>query len=197
MRVGIVGFGGVGKTTIFNALTGLSADTGGGGRGRENTGVIKVPDPRIAALAELHRSKKQVLAEIVFVDPPGAREGQAAGGAMAPDTLQAMQGCEALVAVLRDFANPALARPPDAARELADFSVELIISDLGPLENRRDRMKKEAGRDKEKAVIERCIAHLADEQPLRTLSLDDADLALLSGFGLLSRKPLLCLLNQE
>ena len=68
MKIGIVGFPGSGKTTIFNALTGLRAETGPGGKARENTGVIKVPDERVVLLTELHQSKKQVLAEVQFVD---------------------------------------------------------------------------------------------------------------------------------
>ena len=72
MRVGIVGFRGVGKTTVFNALTGMHAQVGGfGGAGRANLGVIKVPDPRVDALAEIHHPKKKTYAEIAFVDVPG------------------------------------------------------------------------------------------------------------------------------
>ncbi len=197
MKVGIVGFPGSGKTTIFNALTGLAAETGLGGKTRENTGVIKVPDERVERLAELHRSKKKVLAEIVFVDvaaPPDTRQ---RGGGLPPQVLQAMQGCEALVAVLRGFASPMIEAPPDPVRELADFRAELILSDLGPLENRRERIRKDAEKAKERALIEKCIAHLESEQPISSLGLDPAEEQQLSGFGLLTAKPLLCLLNQD
>ena len=197
MKIGIVGFPGSGKTTIFNALTGLRAETGPGGKTRENTGVIKVPDERVAKLAELHQSKKQVLAEIVFVDVAGGHEGSQRGAGLPAQVLAAMQGCDALVLVVRSFDNPMLEAPADAARELRDFKTELILSDLGPLENRLSRMAKETGKDKEKALIGKCIAHLEGEQPMRTLALDPGEWQLLAGFGMLSAKPMLCLLNQD
>jgi GTP-binding protein YchF len=197
MKVGIVGFPGAGKTTIFNALTGLAAETGLGGKVRENTGVIKVPDERVALLAELHHSKKQVLAEIVFVDVAAPPDAQQRGGGLPLQVLQAMQGCEALVLVLRGFPNPMLEAPPHPVRELADFRAELILSDLGPLENRRERIRKEAGKERERALMEKCIAHIESEQPIAALALDTAEQQQLSGFGLLTAKPLLCLLNQD
>ena len=195
MKIGIVGFPGSGKTTIFNALTGLRSETGLGGKSRENTGVIKIPDERVRQLAEIHQSKKQVLAEVLFVDV--AIQPTAQGGGLPPQVLTAMQGCEVLVLVLRGFANPMLEAQPDPLRELDGFLTELILSDQGPLENRRERIKKEAGKDKERGVIDKCITHLESGQPMRSLTLDTTEQAALTGFGLLSAKPLLVLLNQE
>ena len=196
MKIGIVGFPGSGKTTIFNALTGLRAETGPGARHKENMGAIKVPDPRVDRLTALHHSKKTVYAEVVFVDVAGRPDAQPKGGGLDGQVLEAMRGCDALVIVLRAFDNPALVDPPAPVREQSAFLAELILSDLGPLENRRERMKKEAGRDREKALVERCIAHLENEQPLSTLALTPEELAQLAGFGLLSTKPRLYLLNQ-
>jgi ribosome-binding ATPase len=199
MKVGIVGFPGSGKTTIFNALTGMSAQTGVPAKGKENLGVIKVPDPRIDKLAELHASKKRVYAEISFVDVaarPDAGTKESKGGLDA-QVLAAMRECDALVLVVRAFANPMLAEAADPARDLGGFMAELLLSDLAPLENRKDRLKKEAGKDKEKALIEKCMAHLEAEQSLSTLPLSVEESRVLAGFGLLTLKPLLGLLNQE
>ena len=74
-------------------------------------------------------------------------------------------------------------------------SADLILSDLGPLENRLGRLVQEPGQPGEKTLLEKCIAHMEGEQPLVTLGLDEAELALLTGFGLLSNKPVLVLLN--
>ena len=76
MKVGLVGFPGSGKTTVYNALTGQRAETGyaGKGSGKTNLGVVKVPDPRVDALAAIHKPRKITFAEVVFVDvaaPPG------------------------------------------------------------------------------------------------------------------------------
>ena len=67
MKVGLVGFAGSGKTTIFNTLTGLEAEVGGyGAREKANVGVIKVPDSRVDRLGELYNPKKKTFAEISF-----------------------------------------------------------------------------------------------------------------------------------
>jgi GTP-binding protein YchF len=199
MKVGIVGFAGAGKTTIFNALTGLHAQTGLGGKTRENMGAIKVPDERVDKLAALHASKKKVYAEISFVDVAARPEGAPAPkkGGLDAAVLAAMRECEALVIVLRGFANPLLVEPPNPGKDLDAFRAELILTDLAPLENRRERMKKEPGREGEKALVERCLQHLETEQPLTTLTLGLEEQRLLAGFGLLTLKPLLGLLNQE
>jgi hypothetical protein len=73
MKIGLVGFPGSGKTTVFNALTGLTAESGfGAARGKTNLGTVHVPDARVTALADLFKPKKTTLAEITFSDVPGA-----------------------------------------------------------------------------------------------------------------------------
>ena len=79
MKVGIVGFAGAGKTTVFNTLTGLQAEVGYGSKDKANLGIIKVPDARIDRLGELYEPKKLVYAEVSFVDVAGP-EGERAGG---------------------------------------------------------------------------------------------------------------------
>jgi len=199
MKIGIVGYPGSGKTTIFNALTGLRADTGPGGRVHENMGAIKVPDSRVVTLAEMHHSKKLVLAAVGFLDVGGGMGGAKAGSssALPPDVIQAMQGCDALVLVLRAFANPALSEGPDPLRDLGNLQADLILSDLGPLENRLGRLTKEPGKPGEKELLGRCIEHLEGGAPLATMGLGEAEWGILSGFGSLSGKPALFLLNQE
>jgi GTP-binding protein YchF len=196
MKIGIVGFPGAGKSTVFNALTGL-AEEGPTGRNRERIGVIKVPDRRVDRLAELSQSKKKVYAEITFIDVAGRPEGAPSGKGLDPAVIQAMRECEALVVVLRAFDNPMLNAPPDPAGELDRFREELILSDLIPLETRRERLKKEAGKEAEKALVQRCLDRLESGQPLAGLELSAEDRKTLAGFALISLKPLLALLNQD
>jgi len=200
MKIGIVGFPGSGKSTIFNALTGLTDDSPPGGKARERIGVIKVPDPRVDRLTELSLSKKSTFAEIAFIDvagrPEGAGHALGAGKGLDPSVIQAMRECEALVVVLRAFENPMLSAPPDPGAELDRFREELILTDQIPLENRRERMKKEAGKDAEKSLVQRCIERLEAGQPLAGMEFSAEDRRILAGFALISLKPLLVLLNQ-
>ncbi len=193
MKVGLTGFRSAGKTTIFNALTGLHAATGGyGGATRPNLGVIKVPDPRVDVLAEIHHPKKTTYAEIAFVDVPG--RGEERQGALDAATLVEMRDVDALVHVVAAFPD-ATGAPPAIVPQLENFAAELILADLGIVEKRLERLKKEKGKEREQQLLGRCQAHLSAEQPLRTYAFDAAEVNALAGFNLLSRMPFLVLVN--
>jgi ribosome-binding ATPase len=197
MKVGIVGFAGSGKTTVFNTLTGLSAEVGSyGARDRVNLGVIKVPDSRIEKLAEIYNPKKKVYAEISFVDfagPEGADK--VSGSSLDPKLVPQMREAEALVHVVRGFENASLNLAADPARDVQNFESELILSDLVLVENRLTRFKKEKADPREKELIERCFSALEAERPLRELELSAEDQRLLLGYRFLSQKPLMLLYN--
>jgi len=194
VRVGIVGFRGAGKTTIFNALTGLHAQVGGfGAGGRANLGVIKVPDVRVDALAGVYEPKKTTYAEIAFVDVPGHGDERAALDAA---TLVQMRDVDALVQVVAAFPPAGVETPPPVA-QLENFAAELILADLGIVEKRLERLRKEKGKEREQQLLERCHEHLGGEQPLRTCGLTPEDVSTLAGFNLLSRMPFLGLLNVD
>ena len=98
MKIGLVGFPGSGKTTVFNALTGLSAETGyGAARGKTNLGVVKVPDARVDALAQIFKPKKTVYAEITFCDVAAAAT-PGEGKGLDERMLRAMREVDALCA---------------------------------------------------------------------------------------------------
>ena len=175
---------------LFNALTGQSAQTGGGGRG-ENLGVVKVPDERVDRLSAIFKPRKTVFAEVLFVDVPGPR---GKGGGFDGATLASLREADALVLVLRGFAGLD-GTDPDPVRELADFESELILNDLVVVERRLERLKKEGAKTREKATLERICAALADERPLRLLELDADEERAISSFAFLSRRPLLAVLN--
>ena len=194
MKTGIVGFAGSGKTTVFNSLTGLSADTGYGVKGKANLGLIKVPDPRVDRMAALHSPKKIIFAEIEFVDVAGP-EGKADGGLDAA-VIEHVQKCEAFVHVVRAFEAPSLAQPADPMRDLSEFEGEMMMSDLIKVENRLARLAKEGNKaSSEIALMQRLQSQLENDQPLRLLDLSPSEMHMISGYQFVSLKPCLVLLN--
>ncbi len=191
MKVGLIGHRGAGKTTIFNMLTGLQAQTGGfGGKEEIHLGVIKVPDARIDKLSQIFKPKKTTYAEIRFTDfpPSEGEENLKSNQAL----VTQMREVDAITLVLRDFgagANP--------IKELNDLMTEMILADLAVVENRRSRLKKEKARPQEEALLDRCSEALENEVSLRTLSFSADEENLASGFGFLSRKPVLVIFNQS
>ena len=192
MKIGLVGFGGSGKTTVFNTMTGLDVPVGWGGDVR--LGNVRVPDERIDALSEVFLPRKTTYAEMSFCDVPG--EHGAAKKGLSPRGLQQIRDQEALCLVLRDFANPALTGDPDPLGDLAAFHTECIFSDLEVVEKRLERAKKERAEAREIATFELATATLEEERPLRSISDAELDRSLLKGFGILSDRPLLVALNR-
>ena len=198
MKVGLVGFAGSGKTTIFNTLTGLAAEVGGyGAKEKANVGVIKVPDPRVDELATLFNPKKKTFAEISFVDVAGPQADQAerAESGLDPKLVQHMREADALVHVVRAFDNPMLLQEADPARDIRAFDDELILTDLVQIENRIQRLKKEKDKDREADLMQRLKTALEEERLLRDVELAPEELTMIAGFRFLSLKPLLLLLN--
>ena len=109
MKVGLVGFAGSGKTTVFNTLTGLDMPTTFGGE--LHLGTVRVPDERIDALSRIFKPKKTTYAEIVFSDIPG--EHGTEKKSLSRKALDRIRDQEVLCLVLRAFPNPALESEPD------------------------------------------------------------------------------------
>ena len=197
MKVGIVGFAGSGKTTIFNALTGLGAETGFGGKDRANVGVIKVPDTRVDRLADLYKPKKKTYAEMSFVDVAGpeVQTGERSETGLDPKLVQHMREADALVHVVRDFDNPYLARPVNPAGDIQAFEDEMMLTDLVQIETRIARLKKERDSGRESQLFESLKAALESEKPLRDIDIAPEEQALIAGFRFLSLKPELLLVN--
>ncbi len=193
MKVGLVGFPGSGKTTVFNAMTGRDAPVGFGGQVRR--AVVDVPDPRVDRLSALYRPKKTTRANIVFCDVPGEQGSERRG--LSTAALQQVRDQEALCLVLRDFDNPALERGPDPAGELEAFHAECVLADLEFVERWLERARKEARRGPETAAFERMRETLEAEQPVRLLSAAELDRSLLRGHSLLTDVALLVVFNRD
>ncbi len=194
MKVGLVGFSGSGKTTVYNALTGQKAETGyaSRGSGKTNLGVVKVPDARVEALSAIHSPKKITFAEIHFVDvaaPPGA-----GGRSLDTSALPAMREVDALVQVVRAFPSED-GKAADPLGEVQDLLTELTLGDLAPIEKRLERLKKEKGKPGEIELLGKLKAHLEAGKSLRDLELSEQDLVAVSGYRFLTQKTLLIVLN--
>ena len=193
MKVGLVGFPGSGKTTVFNAMTGQDVPVGYGGEVRR--AVVDVPDRRVEWLSTLYRPNKTTFASIVFCDIPGEHGSEQRG--LSTAALQQVRDQEALCLVLRGFDNPALEHAPDPAAELEAFHAECVLADLVFVERWLERARKEAKRGLEVAAFERMREALESEQPLRVVPESELDRSLLRGYSLVTDAPLLAVLNRE
>ena len=200
MKLGIVGLPNVGKTTLFNALTGSQAETGAYtvAGAKPNVGVAKVPDERLDWLAEYYHPKKYSPATIEFVDVPGV-----ASGGKGNEVFQAIRQVDALVEVVRCFDDESIfLEKADAVRDAESFELELILADIEIVERRLDRAKKNAksGDKKYKREAEMCealIAHLEEEKPARDFPFTDEDKDILTDGGLLTVKPVIYAANMD
>jgi GTP-binding protein YchF len=192
MKVGLVGFAGSGKTTVFNTMTGLAVPTGYGGELR--LGTVKVPDERIDALSRIFSPKKTIYAEIVFCDVPGEHGADHKG--LSRKALQQIRDQDVVCLVLRAFPNPALEGDPDPAGDLEAFHTECLLADLEIVERRLDRAKKDKPDPMELAAFDLMKATLERERPLRSLPAAALNRAYLKGYGMLTDRPLLVVLNR-
>ncbi len=209
MRLGIIGLPRSGKTTVFNALTGQDLPTGFGGAGgmEVHTAVVPVPDKRLDFLAGLYQPQKVTQATVTYKDIGGLDRGISEGGLSGPLRNELAQ-VDGLVHVVRAFEDVNVPHPQgsiDPQRDVDIIEGEFLLLDLIAVERRLARLKDEWHKIKadarrpneiETALMERLHAHLEAERPLRALDdLTDDDLRLIRGYGLLTLKPLLILLN--
>ena len=193
MKVGLVGFAGSGKTTVFNTMTGLTVPVGYGGELR--LGTVKVPDERIDTLSKIFSPKKTTYAEIVFCDVPGEHGADHKG--LSRKAMQQIRDQEVLCLVLRAFPNPALESAPDPAADLEAFHTECLLADLDLVERRLDRAKKDKPDPLELAAFELMKTTLEHELPLRSLPPAALNRDYLKGYSMLTDRPLMIALNRS
>jgi GTP-binding protein YchF len=192
MRVGIVGFAGSGKSTLFQLLSGTRPDPSKIHAGQ--VGVATLSDPRLDYLAALHKPKKVTPASVDFLDTPGLLSGSHADN---PQRLALIREGDALLIVLNGFAGA------DPAAQLAAFREEMLFADLEVVTSRVERLEaslKKPRPDREQSVKELEIlklvhATLEESKTVATLSLSSEDKKPLRSFGLLTDKPQVAVLN--
>jgi ribosome-binding ATPase len=209
MQIAIVGLARAGKTTVFNTLTRGEAETGGFGGLTVNVGVVKVPDERLTKLTELFKPKREVPADVTYVDlpaPPTSVDGREAAEIPA-DQLARLRNADALLHVVRAFDSPAVAHPDgslDPLRDVERLELEFVLSDLGMVERRIEKLstsgrhgsaaEREAN-EMEQELLERLAPGLREGKPIRDLALSEDESKRLRGFRFLTEKPVLVLLN--
>ena len=190
MKIGLVGIPGCGKSSVFNALTGLAASTGyGASSDKGNLGSVKVPDQRVDALSALFEPKKTTFAEVTFSDLAGGR-----GPGFDRAVLNAMRDVDALCQVVRGFINAA-GDAPSPTHEIADLETETLLADLEIAEQRVARLAKDRSNPHELELLERVKESLEAETPLRAVTFSEAERKMISGYSFLTLKPLLIVLN--
>ncbi len=209
MQVAIVGLARSGKTTVFNTLTRGEAETGGFGGMTVNVGVVKVPDERLTKLTEIFKPKREVPADVTYVDlpaPPTSADGREAAEIPA-DQLARLRTADELLHVVRAFEDPSVPHPDgsvDPWRDVERLDLEFALADLSVIEKRIEKLstsgrhgtpaEKEAN-ERELAVLEKLAPPLREGTLIRDVDLDDDDWKRIRGFRFLTEKPVLILLN--
>ena len=163
-----------------------------------HVGVAKVPEPRLAELAKLYNPKKITYATVQYVDLAGVQKERMR------ESLASLRDVDAIAHVIRVFDDPSVPHSEgtiDPLRDVTNLDLELILSDHDQVMRRLERVDKDLKKKKdpalewEKAVLEKCKAHLEAEKPLRELELTPEERKPVSGFLFLSQRPMLYVLN--
>jgi hypothetical protein len=206
MQIGIVGLPFSGKSTLFQTLTRTHLDPSALAKVETHHAVVRVPDVRIAKLSALFKPKSTVLAAIEFVDVVGLKKGETGSTQFTTNFLGNVKNNDALIQVVRTFAEPTVAHPDgsiDPVRDVAAFHTEFILADLAILETRVDRIKKQLGKHqddqmkRELPLLEKCRQLLEQERPLRDVEWAKDEQQMLKTYQLLTQKPMLIALNGD
>jgi hypothetical protein len=199
MKTGIIGLPQVGKTSLFRILTKANLSPAHANPREAHIGVAKVPDDRLDRLAALYNPKKLTHTSVEYVDV----------GAIGQDALKEtayighLRQVDALAHVVRVFEDPAvpLVAEIDPLRDIKNVEFDLMVSDLGQIEKRLERLEKDLKKmktpelEKEFELLKRANAHLGSEKPLREMQMTPEDKKRIRGFMFLSEKPMLYVLN--
>jgi GTP-binding protein YchF len=199
MQTGIIGLPMSGKTSLFRILTKARVEAHGS-PSQAHVGIARVPDARVAKLAEVFKPKKITYATIEYVDIGGIQKDREKNSA----SLVPLREADALAHVVRLFENPAVPHEGgslDAMRDIENVDLELILNDLEQCSKRIERVEKDLKKKKETLLetelnlLIRCRQALESEKPLREMEFKPEERKMLTGFMFLTRKPMLYVLN--
>ncbi len=199
MKTGIIGLPQVGKTSLFRILTKAHLSSAPSNPREAHVGVAKVPDDRLDRLAAQYNPKKLTHASVEYVDL----------GAIGQEALKEsgylghLRQVDAIAHVVRAFEDDSIphAGPIDPLRDIKNVEFDLMVSDLGQIEKRLERVEKDlkkmrsADLEKELELLKRARAQIESERPLREMEMTPADKKRFRGFMFLSEKPILYVLN--
>jgi GTP-binding protein YchF len=200
MKTGIIGLPQVGKSSLFRILTKADISAPAYANPREaHVGVAKVPDDRLDRLAALYNPKKLTHAAVEYVDV----------GAIGQEALKEtaflshLRNVDALAHVVRAFDDPAIPHlgPVDPLRDIKNVEFDMMVSDLGQIEKRLERVEKDLKKmrspelEKEFEILKHAKEQIESERPLREMGMTAEEKKRLRGFMFLSEKPILYVLN--
>ena len=202
MKLGLLGFPKVGKTSLFNILTGsnLQVEKFSTGKAEPHLGVAKVPDPRLERLGEMFKPRKLTPALVEYLDIQGLAKGEAKDSLF----LREMRNVDAVAHVVRAFRDEEIPHSEgnlDPRRDLETMETELLLSDLEVASRRVEKLRlnlkkaKNSEDEKELGVLTRCLEALERETPIRALDFTPEDEKRIRGFAFLTAKPLLGVIN--
>jgi len=202
VKIGLLGFPKVGKTSLFNILTGsmLSVEKFSAGKAEPHLGIAKVPDGRLEKLSSMFKPRKLTPAAVEYLDVQGLAKGETKD----PLFLREMRNVDAIAHVVRAFTDEEIPHPEGSlvpARDLETMETEFLLSDLEVASRRVEKLNqnlkkvKSSEDEKELTVLNRCLQALERETPIRSLPFAPEDEKRLRGFAFLTAKPLLGVIN--
>jgi GTP-binding protein YchF len=205
MQIGIVGLPYSGKSTIFSTLTkNKSNENAYAGQAKAEKGMVKVPDARLDAVAEIFNPDKKTETTIEYIKVSGLEAEEAASGSLPPQFIGNLKTVDAMLLMVRNFDSEMYPHPfgkIDPASDIEFVNTEFLLSDLAIIESRVEKLEKSIMKmnkpeeKKELEILMKCKGHLEKEEPLRTLTLDPVEEKLLRGFQFLSLKPIVYVIN--
>jgi len=203
LSIGIVGLPNVGKSTLFNALTknNVLAANYPFATIEPNVGVVGVPDARLAALAKIFGSEKQLPAVVSFVDIAGIVKGASEGAGLGNKFLANIRESDAICQVIRVFTDPDVVHVDgviDPRSDIETINTELAMADLQTIEKAMPRLEKEARLSKEKVeLLEAVKAAKAIIDTGKTLFAAGFDVESVKELHLLTAKPFIYVFNVD